>query len=171
MKSLIYSILALILLPVVVAVLLGVFTGALTGGIASVASTGVVNGYTLESLQEIEPTDSYPSAELIATAQRAGSNAAFGRDVPPRSDKTFVSSASPQEITEFYEELLTSDGYSRVGIPTPMNPQNTETRVAVWKRGNVYFRISFDSDARTLIESGGEPGDALYKVYITPLKS
>lgn len=171
MKNVIYAVLALILMPFTIALLLGVFTGALTGGIQAASNTDVVYGYSLATLREIEPTDEFPGSVLIDTNARAATTAAFGRDVQAQLDRVFIASGSHEDIIDFYDNVMTEDGYRRIGTPTPMNAQNTEEGVMVWRRGNVYFRISFESDTRTMLEAGGDLGDTMYKVYITPYRS
>jgi len=170
MKNVVFAVIAIILLPVTVAVLLGLFTGVLTGGISAAGDIDFVNGYSLASLREIEPTEQFPGSTVLRRDGRPANNAAFGSEIPPRTGYLVIATASRTEVTEFYDDLLRESGYEQIGIPTPLIAQGTEAAVAVWRADDVYFRLSFETDSRTLVESGGSRGDVLFQVFMTPLK-
>lgn len=170
MKNVVFAVIAIILLPVTVAVLLGLFTGVLTGGLSAAGNINFVNGYSLASLREIEPTEQYPDSRILQREGRHANSAAFGSDIPPRTGYLILATATNTEITQFYNDTLSEAGYDKIAIPTPFIAQGTESGVSVWRNDNLYFRLSFETDTRTLVEAGGTRGDVLFRVFITPLK-
>ena len=170
MRNLVLGAVAVVLLPVSVVLLVGVATGTLTGGIVEAAGSATVDGFTLDELREIESSVGQPPDSVrIRSDGRVGNRLAFGGAVTPKTTSVYLSSLGFEELATFFEDKAGLLGWARVDTPTPLIVQGDEDQVGVWRRDNLYLRLSHHSDDRALVEAGGAAGDHLYTASIEPI--
>lgn len=169
-RSVVLSVLGLVLLPVTVVLLVGAATGVLTGGIITVTRGDVVSGYDLDALRRTEAATLVPPADTPrARYDVEGSSLVFGPDRAPIAGQRILTDGTYQTVQRFYDRALEDLGYEQIPTPTPMIPQAGERWAYVWRADNMYARLVLRTDPRELVELGGVRGQLLYQFTVSPL--